>query len=245
MLLCVVPMVAMAQTESVVKWSHSVAEKGDGLYTVQFKAELNGGWHIYVTDPALAFNPTTFEFEVGDGVAAEGNLRSLSKAHIEKDDLLMMDIGQYEKVALFEQNFKVKKGGEVKATISYQACNVGSCLSPTTEEVTITLGEVAPKAEVKTAKNTADNGSLWSLIIEAILWGFAALLTPCVFPMVPMTVSFFMKNSGSVARGRLNASLYGLFIVALYTLPIALLIIITRVAGGDAVTANKIGRAHV
>ena len=238
MLLCVVPMLAMAQGEQVVKWKHSVADKGNGLYTVEFKAEIEKGWHIYVTNPAQAFNPTTFEFELGEGIAAEGDLRSLSKAHVEKDDLLMMEIGQYEKEALFEQDFKAEKGGEVKVAISYQACNVGSCLSPTTEEITISLGEVAPQTEVKAVKDAAGSGSLWSLIIEAILWGFAALLTPCVFPMVPMTVSFFMKNSGSAARGRINASLYGLFIVALYTLPIAILIIITRVLGGDAVTAD-------
>ena len=76
MLLCVVPMMAMAQTEPV-KWSHSVTEKGDGVYTVEFKAELEKDWHIYVADPAKAFNPTTFEFEPSEGVAAEGELRSL------------------------------------------------------------------------------------------------------------------------------------------------------------------------
>ena len=238
MLLCVVPMVAMAQNEQVVKWKHSVADKGNGHYTVELKAEMADGWHIYVTDPALAFNPTTFEFTPSEGVTAEGDLRSLSKAHVEKDELLMMEIGQYDNEAIFEQDFKAEEGGEVKVAISYQACNVGSCLSPTTEEVTITLGEGAPAAEVKAAEDSTDKGSLWSLIIEAVLWGFAALLTPCVFPMVPMTVSFFMKNSGSAIRGRINASLYGLFIIALYTLPIAILIIITRVAGGDAVTAD-------
>ena len=238
MLLCVVPMVAMAQNEQVVKWKHSVADKGNGLYTVELKAEIGEGWHIYVTDPALAFNPTTFEFAPSEGVTAEGALRPLSKAHIEKDELLMMEIGQYDKEAVFEQDFKAEKGGEVKVKVSYQACNEGSCLSPTDEEFVVTLGEVAPTAEVKAVKDAAGAGSLWSLIIEAILWGFAALLTPCVFPMVPMTVSFFMKNSGSVARGRINASLYGLFIVALYTLPIAILIIITRVLGGDSVTAD-------
>ena len=239
MLLCLLPMTAMAQNEQVVKWKHSVEDKGNGLYTVQLKAEMADGWHIYVTDPALAFNPTTFEFAPSEGVAAEGDLRPLSKAHIEKDELLMMEIGQYDKEAIFEQDFKAEKGGEVKIAISYQACNVGSCLSPTTDEFTITLGDVSsPKEEIKAVKDAAGAGSLWSLIIEAILWGFAALLTPCVFPMVPMTVSFFMKNSGSAARGRINASLYGLFIVALYTLPIAILIIITRVLGGDAVTAD-------
>ena len=80
--------------------------------------------------------------------------------------------------------------------------------------------------------------SLWALIIEAILWGFAALLTPCVFPMIPMTVSFFMKGDGGASKGRFKAMLYGLFIVLLYTLPIAAIIIITRTLGGDAVTAD-------
>ena len=81
-------------------------------------------------------------------------------------------------------------------------------------------------------------GTLWSAIIEAILWGFAALLTPCVFPMIPMTVSFFLKRSGNRARGRLMAALYGVCIVALYTLPIAVIILITKLVGGDAVTAD-------
>lgn len=82
------------------------------------------------------------------------------------------------------------------------------------------------------------SGSLWATIIEAILWGFAALLTPCVFPMVPMTVSFFMKGERSATRGRFMAAMYGFFIIALYTIPIAVIILITRIVGGDAVTAD-------
>ncbi|MDE5815729.1 MAG: thiol:disulfide interchange protein, partial [Alistipes sp.] len=74
--------------------------------------------------------------------------------------------------------------------------------------------------------------------IEAILWGFAAMLTPCVFPMIPMTVSYFLKGEGGAARGRMRAALYGLFIVALYTVPIAVIILATRLLGGDAVTAD-------
>ncbi|MDE5944766.1 MAG: thioredoxin family protein [Rikenella sp.] len=83
-----------------------------------------------------------------------------------------------------------------------------------------------------------ENKSFWTIIIEAILWGFAALLTPCVFPMVPMTVSFFMKGSDNKAKGRFMASFYGLSIVALYTLPIAAIILITYLVGGDSVTAD-------
>ncbi len=79
---------------------------------------------------------------------------------------------------------------------------------------------------------------LWSLILEAILWGFAMLLTPCVFPMVPMTVSFFMKGSESASQGRFKAFVYGLFIVLLYTVPISLIIGVTWMVGGSGVTAD-------
>lgn len=130
-------------------------------------------------------------------------------------------------------------GGESVATpaaaterVSDTAATSGSVAAAETSTTAGTAAEAAP------AKDAAGSGSLWSLIIEAILWGFAALLTPCVFPMVPMTVSFFMKSSGKPALGRFRAGMYGFFIVALYTLPIAAIIVITRLVGGDAVTAD-------
>ena len=88
------------------------------------------------------------------------------------------------------------------------------------------------------ATGTGTAGSLWALILEAILWGLAMLLTPCVFPMVPMTVSFFLKGESTPAAGRFKALMYGLFIVLLYTVPISIIIILTRAIGGDAVTAD-------
>ena len=133
------------------------------------------------------------------------------------------------------------QGGAAEATatpaaaterVSDTAATSGSVAAAETSTTAGTAAEAAP------AKDAAGSGSLWSLIIEAILWGFAALLTPCVFPMVPMTVSFFMKSSGKPALGRFRAGMYGFFIVALYTLPIAAIIVITRLVGGDAVTAD-------
>ena len=237
-LLCAVPMMALAQSENPVKWSHSVSDNGEGRYTVQMKATMADGWHIYDLGPYEFITATSLKFEPSEGVTPVGDLRVLSKAVRHMDDIFGIEIGYFEKEAIFEQDFEGE--GDVKVAIEYMACNDTNCTPPAEEEMVVTLGKAtdAPKAEVKAVKDAAGEGSLWSLIIEAILWGFAALLTPCVFPMVPMTVSFFMKNSGSVARGRINASLYGLFIVALYTLPIAILIIITRVVGGDAVTAD-------
>ena len=71
-----------------------------------------------------------------------------------------------------------------------------------------------------------------------MLWGLAALLTPCVFPMIPMTVSFFMKGSENRTRGRFRALAYGLCIVGLYTLPITIIIVITNLFGQGTVTAD-------
>ena len=88
------------------------------------------------------------------------------------------------------------------------------------------------------AEESSAGSSLWGLILEAILWGFAMLLTPCVFPMVPMTISFFMKGSGSPAAGRFKAMMYGLFIVLLYTVPISAIIGVTWLVGGSGVTAD-------
>lgn len=97
---------------------------------------------------------------------------------------------------------------------------------------------IAAPAQSNDNSSQQEKSSIWSLILEAVLWGFAMLLTPCVFPMVPMTVSFFIKGSGTPAQGRFKASMYGLFIVLLYTVPISVIILLTRIIGGDAVTAD-------
>ena len=96
--------------------------------------------------------------------------------------------------------------------------------------------ESALRPAASSAQETG--GSLWAAIVEAMLWGLAALLTPCVFPMIPMTVSFFMKGSENRTRGRFRALAYGLCIVGLYTLPITIIIVITNLFGQGTVTAD-------
>ncbi|MFI3269866.1 MAG: thioredoxin family protein, partial [Rikenellaceae bacterium] len=116
--------------------------------------------------------------------------------------------------------------------------STGSMGSTGSTGATGSSGSTGSAGSAIAAGSTGSASSLWLIIIEAMLWGFAALLTPCVFPMVPMTISFFMKGEGGESRGRVAAGLYGLFIVLLYTLPIGAIILITRVLGGDAVTAD-------
>lgn len=87
--------------------------------------------------------------------------------------------------------------------------------------------------------NTTATKSIWGFILEAIGWGLLALLTPCVFPMLPMTVSFFLKQSEKQpTKGKFMAILYGICIVLIYTIPIAILILLTYLIGGGSVTAD-------
>ncbi|MEN0010521.1 cytochrome c biogenesis protein CcdA [Flavobacterium nitrogenifigens] len=106
---------------------------------------------------------------------------------------------------------------------------------------TVKKEEVAlPKVEktAETAKEEipapAPARSLWSIFFIAFLSGFAALLTPCVFPMIPMTVSFFTKQSKSRAKGIRNAIIYGFSIIAIYVI---LGLIVTKIFGADALNA--------
>ena len=97
-----------------------------------------------------------------------------------------------------------------------------------------------PKAEVAETPAKAEipaptpARSLWSIFFIAFLSGFAALLTPCVFPMIPMTVSFFTKQSKSRAKGIRNAIIYGFSIIAIYVI---LGLIVTKIFGADALNA--------
>lgn len=227
-----------------VEWSMQADPIQGDSCRITLTAAIPEEYHMYDLGPYTG-GPTATTIQLsGEGIEPIGTVKAITESHTYYDDIFMMQIGTYDLEAQFEQWVRLSgKGGNVTATIEYQICNDTGCI-PGDDEQTITIGEAEAEVAateapaVEAPKDVAGGGSLWSLIIEAILWGFAALLTPCVFPMVPMTVSYFLKGEGGVTLGRIRAALYGFFIVALYTLPIAAIIIITRIVGGDAVTAD-------
>ncbi len=230
--MAVVTFTATAQ-EHPVAWTSAVEDLGGGEYRLEVRAEIQPGWHIYDMAEYELGGPVatliTIEGATPESVETKGDLEIEGDLVRVYDDIYEMEIGYYEELVAFSQKVKVNEAKcEVKVLVEYMACNEGSCLPPSEEEFTFEL-------EGKEKKSAS---GLWGYILEAILWGFAALLTPCVFPMVPMTVSYFLKGEGGPTMGRVRAALYGIFIVALYTLPIAAIILITRVVGGDAVTAD-------
>jgi len=108
-------------------------------------------------------------------------------------------------------------------------------------EIPVKEGHKAPDQEVETPKkkdkeealeeDEEEDRSLWGIFIIAFLSGFAALLTPCVFPMIPLTVSFFTKQSKNRAKGISNAILYGIFIIVIYVL---LGTVVTAIFGSES-----------
>lgn len=88
--------------------------------------------------------------------------------------------------------------------------------------------------DVQQADAKQESRSLWTIFIAGLLGGFAAFIMPCIFPMVPLTVSYFTKKSTSRSQGISQAPLYGLFIIAIY---VALGMLITITFGSDALNA--------
>lgn len=251
---------SMMVTGQNVTWKTSVQKVEGNTYQILLEAQIPTGYNIYDLGPYVGGpNPTAFTFTPEQGATLEGDIFAITQPTTAFDDIFEMTIGKYKNSAIFGQKVKLEgESAKVNTTIEWMMCDATSCFAPEefdviveinssiTESAQLPLTKITTASTLKPATIAASNksddsastGSLWAIIIEAILWGFAALLTPCVFPMVPMTVSYFMKSEGGNSQGRIRALLYGFFIVALYTLPIAAIIIITRVVGGDAVTAD-------
>ena len=219
---------AQPQMSEGISWKTSVEEKGDGVYTILFTGKIPSGHYTYTTDDE--YSATTINDLVVKGGEVTGVVYETGSPTVEPDGSK-----HYYGTITIAQDVKTDGEATVTGSIFCNICTDMTC-SAQYHDFEISVGK--PEAAVAETEEEKTGKSLWGLVIEAILWGFAMLLTPCVFPMVPMTVSFFMKGSGSPAAGRFKAMMYGLFIILLYTVPISVIIILTRVIGGDAVTAD-------
>ena len=223
--------VAVFAQEPSVKWKVASEEVSAGTYQLTFTGKIEAGKHIYGVNPGIG-NPVEVEYSTS---VTAGPLQEVTKPQPYKDDLVFFD------KAVFSQEVTADPGTTVSGTITWQACTEDTCGFPEDYAFSVTLGAAeadAHQTAIGDPEETKDRGGLWALIIEAILWGFAMLLTPCVFPMIPMTVSFFLKGSENAHQGRFKAFMYGLFIVLLYTVPISVIIGLTRLLGGETVTAD-------
>jgi len=253
-----------AQIFDPVKWETSVEKITDSEFNLILKANIESNWHLYAQKiPDNGPIPTTISFEaVGKDVELIGETTE-GEGHEAFDEVFEMDIKYFEGEAVFVQKVRLlnKETSSINGSVEFMVCNDKNCLPPTSEDIifklnaesqisTFTTSENSNvisgvtksepdeksnvKKQIKSNNPKKSNKSLWSLFFLSFIAGFAALLTPCVFPMIPMTVSFFTKQSKNRASGIRNAIIYGISIIVLY---VGLGTIITAIFGADSLNA--------
>ncbi|MDX5327013.1 MAG: thioredoxin family protein [Bacteroidota bacterium] len=230
-----------AQIEDPVDWSFEVRNAKDGEADLVFIADIEPGWHLYSQDiPEDGPIPTSFIFTEGQkGLEFIGRVTE-GEPHEEYDPNFEMTLKYYEEHAEFVQHIKVTDGTLKKVTgeLEFMVCNDVMCLPPEYVDFAFDLPEIEPaKMDAGSPSGGKDkmiNQSVWTIFLEGMGWGFAALLMPCIFPMIPLTVSFFTKQSKTKSEGIRKAIIYALSINVIY---VALGMLITIVFGSDALNA--------
>jgi thiol:disulfide interchange protein DsbD len=254
------PFFVQAQIFQPVKWSASVENKTDQSATIVLKATIDKGWHLYAQhiDEGGPI-PTEFEFLKQEGNFSLSGETSEEKGIEKFDSIFEMNIKYFENEAVFKQPIKLlnKSLNNIEAEATFMVCDDTKCLPPDTVRIPVSLtGEITYQKEEKETKSVfqtsfptetekstiqakpvqaektpLSNQGLWAIFFIAFLSGFAALLTPCVFPMIPLTVSYFTKRGGSRSKSIRDAGFYGFSIIIIYVL---LGTLVTWIFGADA-----------
>jgi len=214
---------ANAQIHDPVQWETSVIKKSDSVFSLISKATIQKDWHLYAQNIASGGPvPTTFNYPETLSLIGE---TAEPKGITVFDEVFDLELKYYKQIAVFKQDVKLNQvPKELKVWVEYMVCNDGMCLPPKELELVFNFSE-AKVSEQKEAivsktdvKVQASDKSYWVLFLLSFLAGLTALFTPCVFPMIPMTVSFFTKQSKNKAIGVRNAFVYGISIIAIYVL---------------------------
>ena len=244
-ILALTSQIGQSQVMEAPEWKAETQEstiaKGDTI-TVLFTAIIPQDWYMYSSDfdPNLGPLVTEFKFDDTEQFKLLGNLEPIGQKK-KYDEIFEGDYTFFTKEAKFKQRFIVNsENPDIKAIVSYQICSDvnGQCI-PFESDISV-LGKIQKKTSVIAASNIGkstpialkafDNefktaeieGQGFSFLLTFFFVSFGAglvaLLTPCVFPMIPMTVSFFTKSNTSRKKGIAQAIFYGISIIAIYTI---------------------------
>ncbi len=242
---------SFAQTETPLKlveplkWTSNIEKVSDTEYNLVFKASIENKWHLYsqynpdgASLPIEIYSDQADSLFVFKGKALESPTEKAYNKTFGKEEIFFSHNAMLKQpIELLNPDVK-----NIEVTVYGQACKE-VCIQiqetfnfdlskATTEIEPMPIAEISETEDIaNTEKKEKKNKGLWTIFFLSFLGGFAALLTPCVFPMIPMTVSFFIKQSKSKAQGIKNAIVYGLSIVAIY---VAIGSLVTGVFGADA-----------
>ncbi len=228
----------MAQDSSIVKWTVSFEKVNEKEFRVLLQGDIPDQWHIYSIDSLEGLSGVTFAYS--DSTLMPG------KTIIETPSHLIIDpVFENRKKNVFEKNISVSQlisvangiPSTIKLALNYELAK-GSNFITEEKKIKIVISEKdSTQKAFAILKSTIDinkplnncgisqaaatdtkSKSLMRLFLIGFLGGLIALITPCVFPMIPLTVSFFTKKATSKKSGISHAFLYGFFIFLIYVL---------------------------
>ncbi|HSM62928.1 MAG TPA: protein-disulfide reductase DsbD domain-containing protein, partial [Gillisia sp.] len=209
------------QIEEPITWDSHLEQENDSIYKLSFTAKLEKGWHLYAQDIGdegpiatnFTFNNSGTSYEL-IGETSEPNVPTVF------DEVFEMEIKYFEEEATFYQTIKVlDKNAIIEVEVEFMVCNDTQCLPPdvvpfqfSVADKLVTKGYANEEISPLDIKKTEDLGldlkgwdtykpqveekdGFMTIFLLGFLGGLIALLTPCVFPMIPLTVSFFTKGA--------------------------------------------------
>jgi len=234
-----------------VEWKAKAVKTGDKTYDLVFEVAIKKGWYVYSQkNPEDGPLPTEFTFEEG-GYQKNGEVKESDNVKEVLDKVFGMKVRKFNEKATFTQSVTVTDPTKpIKGYGTFQTCDDTKCIkadfdfefpiggasttTTTTNDANVqgsfdSKRAIDPKSPVLNCGTSSQESDsyLW-VFLMGLIGGFLALLTPCVFPMVPLTVSFFTKSSKDKKSGLRNAIWYGLSIIIIY---ISIAIILTSIFG--------------
>jgi len=224
---------AQAQILEPIQWSFSSKKLSENQYELVFTATIDNTWHLYSLDvPPGGPLPTVFTFEPSDNYSLSGTMTESPEPEESYDEIFEMDVKLHSYEAIFKQKIDIHNDNPLNLSgiVEYQACDDEQCIVGDADfdftfntvknelDPSVASGEPGKnKVDSSTASGDGSSRTLWALFIMAFVAGLIAILTPCVFPMIPMTVSFFMHGGKSKRKSLFEAFFFGISIIAIYT----------------------------
>ena len=226
-----------------VQWTMESESLGSGEYLIRFRASIDEGWKLYsqnIPEAEIRPIPTSILFDPAKNAGVEllgQTAESGESAQAAEPLFENLVIKWFKHNAVFEQRIRVnpEEPGSVSGQIEFMTCDASKCIfpDPIPFEIDLVKGENVFQGEGGPVENIwgdfewmdasacsavqEEATSWWGVFLRGLLGGLIALFTPCVFPMIPLTVTWFTKKENtSRAKGIFDASFYGLSILGVY-----------------------------
>ena len=233
-----------ASAQGVISVDSRASVLPDGNVELLLTVSLEPGWYMYSTVP-VSGGPmaTSFTADESSAFTLSGGLQDVEEAHVKLDEGFGIDVKYFEGTAQFRQVIvpATQETFTVTGYLEYQTCNGAEC-TLNESEVSIKVDPSAAPGEVSAPSKGAKAGGqgFWSFLLIAFLAGLAGVITPCVFPMIPMTVGFLIGGGSTKRAGIMKGMIFGLSIIVIYTLLGLIVALFQSTAATDAIGTHWI-----